>query len=150
MSYKNSIKNYNVNGFVVLKNVFSQKDIKKILQDLENTTQLLKKTKDRKFFHKTKNHTEIPTPPCCASDLFENCYESFRLCLSRAWLTRVESACSLSYAMPKQISDIRDFLQKARRKDARSVRGALRGAVALTHHLREVWLYLYTTLHHDV
>mgnify|MGYP001215055265 CR=1 FL=1 len=55
MSYKNSIKNYNVNGFVVLKNVFSQKDIKKILQDLENTKQLLKKTKDRKFFHKTKD-----------------------------------------------------------------------------------------------
>ena len=55
MSYKNSIKNYNVNGFVVLKNVFSQKDIKKILQDLENTKQLLKKTKDRKFYHKTKD-----------------------------------------------------------------------------------------------
>ena len=55
MSYKNSIKNYNMNGFVVLKNVFSQKDIKKILQDLENTKQLLKKTKDRKFFHKTKD-----------------------------------------------------------------------------------------------
>ena len=34
--------------------------------------------------------------------------------------------------MPKQISDIRDFLQKARRKDARSVRnGALVRVVLL-------------------
>ena len=30
--------------------------------------------------------------------------------------------------MPKQISDIRDFLQKARRKDARSVRACALGS----------------------
>ena len=55
MNYKNSIKNYNANGFIVLKNVFSRKDLKKILDDLETTKELLKKTKDRKFFHKTRD-----------------------------------------------------------------------------------------------
>lgn len=55
MEYKNLIKNYNSNGFMVIKNVFSQKDIKRILKDLEITKKLLKKTKDRKFFHETKD-----------------------------------------------------------------------------------------------
>tara|TARA_B100000768_G_C11245155_1_gene361402 strand:- start:39 stop:785 length:747 start_codon:yes stop_codon:yes gene_type:complete len=55
MSLEISLKNYSLNGFVVLKNVFSHNDVKKILLDLDVTKELLKKTKDKKFFHKTKD-----------------------------------------------------------------------------------------------
>jgi phytanoyl-CoA hydroxylase len=50
-----SVINYYINGFVVIKNVFPAKDIDKILQDLEKTKKLVSKTKDKKFFHETKD-----------------------------------------------------------------------------------------------
>ena len=55
MNSRDTLKNYNLNGFVVLKKIFSKNEINKILLELEIIKKLLKKTKDKKFFHKTKD-----------------------------------------------------------------------------------------------
>ena len=55
MVKKNALKNYKINGFVVLKKIFSKKEISKILLELEIIKNLLKTKKDKKFYHKTKN-----------------------------------------------------------------------------------------------
>ncbi len=56
MNYKNSLKNYHLDGFVVLKDVFSINEINEILLDLEKVKVMLKKLNDKKFFHKTKDN----------------------------------------------------------------------------------------------
>ena len=55
MDSKNALKNYNLKGFAVLKKVFSKNEINNILLELETIKRILKKNKDKKFFHKTKN-----------------------------------------------------------------------------------------------
>ena len=55
MDSRNTLKNYNQNGFLVLKKVCSKNEINKILLELEIVKKLLNKTKDKKFFHKTKD-----------------------------------------------------------------------------------------------
>ena len=55
MNTRNILDHYKTNGFVVLKKVFSKKEVSKILQELEITKSLVKKTKDKKFFHKTRD-----------------------------------------------------------------------------------------------
>ena len=54
MKYKNSIKNYNINGFVVIKRSFPRKIFKNYTRS-RNNYKFTKKTKDRKFFHRTKD-----------------------------------------------------------------------------------------------
>ena len=54
MVKKNALKNYKINGFVVLKKIFSKKEISKILLELEIIKNLLKTKKIKSFIIRLK------------------------------------------------------------------------------------------------
>ena len=49
------LNQYKANGFVKLKNIFSDKDIEKILTELDEVKKILIKIKKKKIYHKTKD-----------------------------------------------------------------------------------------------
>ena len=49
------LNQYKSNGFVKLKNIFSDKDIEKILTELDEVKKILIKIKKKKIYHKTKD-----------------------------------------------------------------------------------------------
>ena len=55
MNMESKIKNYNENGFVILRNFFSKKETKKLIKELDTVKLKLDKHKDKIFSHKTKD-----------------------------------------------------------------------------------------------
>ena len=53
MNSRDVLTKYNENGFVVLNQIFSQKDINEIFLDLDKIKKILPKIKKRKIYHKT-------------------------------------------------------------------------------------------------
>ena len=49
------LNQYNSKGFVKLENIFSNKDVDKILSELEKVKSMLHEIKKKKLFHKTKD-----------------------------------------------------------------------------------------------
>ena len=55
MNIKKIKQDFSQKGFVVIKKIFNKKKINELLKDLENVKAKAQKTKNNKYFHKTKD-----------------------------------------------------------------------------------------------
>ena len=53
---KNSVNNFNKNGFVILKNIIKKKEVQSLFKEIEIIKRKAIKTKNKRYFHFKSDH----------------------------------------------------------------------------------------------